>query len=334
MNLYKMMIMKKMNLDKNELGRLENIDFQPVFILGLHRSGTSILYKMLTETGCFNSVTAYHIIRYNELLYNNINNLEKKAKDELTQFLKKHQKDRGIDKLNLDADFAEEYGFLLREYSNKLKITKQNQKIFTQLAKKIQFISNNNKPLLLKNPYDFTNFILLKKIFPKAKFIFIHRNPYKTLSSTIKAVRYLFNDFSPYTAELTSFYKKIYQIKPLLYCVRLLLNKLSIFAIMLLTYISSKDMNYYLQNIDKILKKDYVSIRYEDLCENPQKNIELIINSFDFSSDLKKDFSKYIRPRITTLDSSVVKMQKFIYKSMKRYFIYFNYNKKVASNQT
>ena len=326
--------MRKVNLDEKYLDKIQNIEFQPVFILGLHRSGTSILYKMLTETSCFNSVTAYHIIRYNELLYNSINNLEEKTKDDLTEFLNKHQKERGIDKLKLNADFAEEYGFLLSEYSIKLNITKQNQKIFTKLAKKIQFISKNNKPLLLKNPYDFANFIFLKKIFPNAKFVFIHRDPYKTLSSTIKAVRFLFNDYSPYTAELTSLYNKIYEIKPLLSTIRLLLNKLSIFEIMFLTLTSSKETNYYLRNIDKLSKKDYVSIRYEDLCENPQKNIELIINSLNFKGNLKKDFSKYIRPRITTLDPSVVKMQKFIYKSMKRYFIYFNYNQKVESNQT
>ena len=38
------------NLDKKHLEKLENIEFQPVFILGLHRSGTSILYKILIAT--------------------------------------------------------------------------------------------------------------------------------------------------------------------------------------------------------------------------------------------------------------------------------------------
>ena len=55
----------------------------------MHRSGTSILYKMLTETGNFNPVTAYHLINYNELLFNHHQNKEEQAKQELTESLKK-----------------------------------------------------------------------------------------------------------------------------------------------------------------------------------------------------------------------------------------------------
>ena len=63
---------KMNNPDKKYLDKIENIKFNPVFILGLHRSGTSIFYKMLVSTGHFNSVTAYHIINYEELLSNYI----------------------------------------------------------------------------------------------------------------------------------------------------------------------------------------------------------------------------------------------------------------------
>ena len=79
------------NLDKQYLQKLENIDFQPVFILGLNRSGTSILYKMLTATQCFNSVTAYHIICYDQLIYNKINNKEEAAKDILNKRFESEQ---------------------------------------------------------------------------------------------------------------------------------------------------------------------------------------------------------------------------------------------------
>ena len=58
------------NPDQDYIQDLEQVDFQPVFILGMHRSGTSILYKMLTATDTYNPVTAYHLINYNELLSN------------------------------------------------------------------------------------------------------------------------------------------------------------------------------------------------------------------------------------------------------------------------
>jgi len=101
-------------LDDKYLNEIENVTFNPVFIMGLQRSGTSILYKMLDATNCFNVVTSYHIIKYNELLYNHINNLEDGAKNALSELFGHQSKTtRGIDKLEITPNFAEEYGFLI-----------------------------------------------------------------------------------------------------------------------------------------------------------------------------------------------------------------------------
>ena len=164
-----MKMKNKKSLDQKYLQKIENIEFQPVFILGLHRSGTSILYKMLTTTGRFNSVTAYHIINYDELLNNSVNGNEDIAKKKLTNFFKEqNQSDRGIDRLKITADFAEEYGFLLAERTLASRIVNKNKTLFSDMCKKIQFISGNNKPILLKNPLDFSNFLCIKKEFSNA----------------------------------------------------------------------------------------------------------------------------------------------------------------------
>ena len=47
-----------------------NMKFDPVFIIGDHRSGTTVLYMLLAQTGAFNVVTAYHVIRYHEIVAN------------------------------------------------------------------------------------------------------------------------------------------------------------------------------------------------------------------------------------------------------------------------
>ena len=70
----------KASLDDHYLHKLDGISFMPIFIMGLHRSGTSILYKMLGATRHFNTVTAYHILKYDELLYNFTKNKEKTVK--------------------------------------------------------------------------------------------------------------------------------------------------------------------------------------------------------------------------------------------------------------
>ena len=314
------------NHDQQYLEKLENIDFQPVFILGLHRSGTSILYKMLTSTGCFNPVTAYHLIKYNQLVYNHINKREESSKKELTEsFKEKGLEDRGIDRLQVTADFAEEHGFLLGQKTFQMYINSKNLSLFTELCKKIQFISGNDKPILLKNPYDFPNFIYIKKAFPNAKFVFIHRHPFKTLSSTIKAIRLLLKNKNPYTTQLFRIYNKIFENPLILYTLRFCFSRISAFGIILLTNDSSAATKYYLKNIKHLPKQDYVFITYEDLCKNPQKNIEKIMESLDIVTYNKIDFASFIKPRKTQLDPGVRLLRKFIFKCMEEYFKFFGY---------
>ncbi|NEN93018.1 MAG: sulfotransferase [Okeania sp. SIO3H1] len=62
--------------DRPYLDLCSKIDFSPIFIMGEHRSGTTLLYKSLVATECFNCVTAYHIIKYDQILSNYINQTE------------------------------------------------------------------------------------------------------------------------------------------------------------------------------------------------------------------------------------------------------------------
>ena len=321
------------NPDQQYLQRLENIEFQPVFILGLHRSGTSILYKMLVATESFNSVTAYHLIRYNQLITNHIYNQEESSKKELTESLKeKGLDDRGIDRLKVNADFAEEYGFLLGQKTLQMHITPKNLSLFIELSKKIQFISENDKPILLKNPYDFSNFLYIKQVFPNTKFVFIHRHPFKTLSSTIKAISVLLKNKNPYTTQLFRTYNKIFENPLILTPLRFCFSRYPTFGVIFLTIYSSKTTKYYLKNIKQLPKQDYISITYEDLCENPQENIEKIMKSLDIKISNKMDFTSFIKPRKIDLDHSVVKLRRFIFKCMRKYIKCFGYTLENISN--
>lgn len=314
------------NKDQQHMQLLENVEFQPVFILGLHRSGTSILYKMLNATECFNPVTAYHLIRYDQLLTNHINNHEESSKKELTEsFQEKGLDDRGIDKLKINADFAEEYGFLLGQKTLEMYITPKNLALFAEMAKKIQVISENNKPILLKNPYDLPNFLYIKQVFPNAKFVFIHRHPFKTLSSNIKAVDVLLKNKNPYTTQLFRLYNKIFENPLILIPIRLCFSRFKIFGVMFLTMNSSKATRYYLKNIDELPKHDYISIKYEEFCHHPQKTIENIMNFLNLDMNKNIDVTSFMKPRKVQVHPSVKKLRKFIFISMKKYFTTFEY---------
>ena len=314
--------------DEKYLDKIENINFNPIFILGLHRSGTSILYKMLVSTGHFNPVTVYHIIKYEELLSNYLNKNEEDAKNDLTNFFKSQgQEDRGIDKLKITADFAEEYGFLLGRYSWDYNITPKNVEYFIELSKKVQFISNNNKPILLKNPWDLPYFITIKKLIPNAKFIFIHRHPFKTLSSFVKATKLIMKKENPYTSLIYRDYRNVNKNPLMIKGLRFLFSDYTPISSIYLTRIDAKGVNYYLKNISKLPKEDFVEITYEDLCEMPNDTIKEILDFLKLKSN--KDFSTYISPRKTNLHPNIEFLQNYIYSNMKGYFEKFNYGPEI-----
>ncbi len=316
------------NLDKLYLKELQDIDFQPVFILGVHRSGTSILYKMLTATGCYNPVTAYHLLSYHELLSNHHEQKEEYAKQKLTDsFIKNGLQDRGIDQLKVTADFPEEYGFLLNTKTVKMYITKKNVALFSELCKKIKYIAGNEKPILLKNPYDFPNFLYIKQMFPNARFVFIHRHPLKTISSTLSAIRTILYKKNTYTAQLSAIYDKFYTNPLLLQPLRFIFRTIPQCPVLLLTRITAKATDYFLKNIEKLPKEDYISITYEEFCQYPQETLEKIMDKLSLNMIKKIDATSLIKPRKVDVDFSVQKLRKYIYNTMNTYYDTFHYTR-------
>lgn len=313
--------------DQQYLQKLDTIEFQPIFILGLHRTGTSILYKVLTATGCFNPVTAYHIMRYDHLLTNHIEHREEEEKNKLTEsFKQKGVEDRKLDQLKISADFEEEYGFLLSQHTNKMFLNPKGVPLFKEMCKKIKFIAENNKPILLKNPFDFGNFLYIKELFPHAKFIFIHRHPLNTISSNLNAFRSVFKEKNPYTAALSNIYEWLYSNPVMLPFLRFSYCTVPMLGVFFITRYCTPLLKYYLKNIEELSTNDYISTSYEQFCQSPQKTIEDILEKLSLRMVHTIDASTYINPRNAVIDSTVIKMKHFIYSSMKKYFNRLNYS--------
>ncbi len=312
------------NLDQRYLEKIKDIDFHPVFILGLPRSGTSILYKILAETKCFNSVKAYHVIKYDQLLYDHIHKLKNTSKEDINQYFKeKGLVDRGMDRLQITADFPEEYGYILGQRTRQMYIVPENLPVFIEMTKKIQFISENNKPLLLKNPFDFSNIAYIKKVLPNPKFIFIFRDPIDILSSTVKAISFLLTDKHPYSTQIFRAYNKIFENPLLLYMARFCFSKLPFLGLIYITLHSAKVSEHFLKNVKYLSSGDYINVTYEELCKNPQDAVEEIMSFVNVKLKDEIDFKSLIKPRKTSIEPSVLKMKNFICKSMNNYVEYF-----------
>lgn len=307
---------------------VKDLSFQPIFIMGVQRSGTSILYKMLQKTGYFTVTTAYHIIYFDELLFNYNNEKENETKNKLSRLLAKgEQQNRGIDELSVTPEFPEEYGFLLSRKTNHQYIDSSSLQFFTLLCKKVQYLSKNNNPILLKNPFDFANFIYIKKQFPQAKFVFIHRNPIHTLSSQLKAMKTLFGKKSIYMSLLSPWYNHVFQHGLLRKYYQLVSSPKNPLRVHQLITTFSHKAQYYMNNIEQLTElKDYVSIRYEDLCSHPQHTMETILNFLGKNRRDTIDFSTFIKPRNLPVHKQIQKRKQKLRKNIQPYLSYLQYS--------
>ncbi len=316
--------MHEVELDSPYLQLLDTVSFQPIFILGLHRSGTSILYKMLGETRHFNIVSAYHILRFDELVYNMIHRTEDDVKAELTElFHTQGITHRGIDHLQITPDFAQEYVYLLTKKSHSKKITPENVSLFKVLCRKIMYISQNKKPILLKNPYDFSNFLFLKTIFPNAYFIFIHRDPVNVVDSTLRAWQTLLAQKNPYTVLFSDEYASVFENPLYLWLSRLYYASFFPIGFFSIIHQAKHMTSYYLSNIDKLPSQQYISVRYEDLCQEPNTVLTSILQLLGLKTEV--DFQRYIQPRQLDVLPVVQQFKRYITKTFASYRTVFKY---------
>ncbi len=314
--------------DHKYLDLLSNVNFNPTFIMGDHRSGTTLLYKTLVKTGCFNFVRAYHIIKYDEILSNHINQTENKAIRELEELFETSGiSDRKIDKVIANPDLPEEYGFILKNVAkDESYITPKNLSIFQQLCRKVQFASDLDRPLLLKNPWDFKQFMYVKRVFPTAKFIFIHRHPVHVINSKLKAMRSLLSSWNSYVALIAQGYTQIFQ-KPLLrYFLQLLYSKYFDLGLHRVTKQSAESTTYFLKNEKLLSDDDYLSIKYEDLCQTPEVTIDKIMKFLRLESKLALNYDSLIESRSLKLLPEVTRKQAEICHKLQSYLAYHHYD--------
>jgi hypothetical protein len=296
--------------------------------MGVQRSGTSILYKILNETATFNIVTTYHLIKFSELIHNHEKQIETEIKQHINETLSQNiQYDRGIDHLQVSLDFPEEYGFLLALKTNSSHLTFEGIPYFKALCQKIQFITDINKPILLKNPFDFANVVFIKQQFPNAKFIFIHRNPLKTLNSQIKATRKLLDRKSPYMALLSPDYDHLFEQRIALAYYRFLYSDKTALRLRSAVKNLQQQATQLLHDISKISSDDYIDITYEHLCNKPKKCVENIMQFLHFDIIKNPNYPKLIAPRPTKWLPEILKNKEKILTKLQPYLDYCHYQK-------
>ncbi len=172
----------------------------PIFIIGHHRSGTTYLHNLISQDPDLGFVSTFQATAAPFSIMGNSN-----IKDELSKGL---AKTRSMDNVeaSLDAPQEEEiavanlspYSFMHHmsfprktiEYLEKYLLLEtispadlaKRTAVYLEVLKKATYLANG-KRLVLKGPISTGQIKYLLSLFPDAKFIHIHRNPYQLFPS-------------------------------------------------------------------------------------------------------------------------------------------------------
>ena len=282
--------------EQDYLNSSPKVTYNPVFIMGDHRSGTTLLYKILSSTKMFNYITAYDVIEYDKLLSNHERDQEILIRQKIDKSLSENGiKDRGIDDVLVNSELPEEYGFILGNNSDSKKIIDNNINLLQEICTKIQLIQGNKDYILLKNPNDFTNLNFIYKNIPNAKFIIILRDAKDIARSRRKAYSHLFKQFSYYTSLLSKEYEDYYNNKLMRIGLRLYFSRFNLFTRNKIYKNTKNTQLEFLESLDKIDKSIYILTSYESICTQTNTEIRNIFQFLNIDFDKNLNLENFIR---------------------------------------
>ncbi len=279
-------LIEKRNFDK----KIKNIKIEkPIFIIGHWRSGTTFLHYLMGQDKNLGYTSTMDTL--DPSIFLNYENLLKKI---VTNSLPKK---RPMDDLEMETDlpYEEEYAianlcpysfyhawyfprsidrYFKRDilYENvEEKIIEKWKKIYSYFLRKITF-KHNGKQIILKSLVNTAKIKYILEMFPDARFIHLHRNPYNVYMSTWKLYNSILPLFSFQHIDKKEFDKSILKIYKGIY-------------------------KKYLEDKKLIPKENLIELKFEDFIKKPIKTLEMIYSKFKLSDfdKAKSSFEKYVK---------------------------------------
>jgi len=178
---------------------LRKVTPKPVFIIGLHRSGTTLLYQMLAGAFPVASLSVHHVVNYDRILLHHHAGTAAAAGRELDSLFRSwHMATRGIDEVPLTHAMLEEYGWVLRRRAGAFHVNGKTAPLLDEICRKLQCLTPSAEAVLLKNPWDTGHAGDLLAYFPEARFIFLQRDPVAIVNSQFRIAKDHGGEKDPY----------------------------------------------------------------------------------------------------------------------------------------
>ncbi len=284
--------------DRELLGHLDGLPSHLIFIMGCHRSGTTFLHHLLANCGSLDYLSAYEVICFDSLISNRLHGIDQEAKAELQAELLAEGTDRGIDHVVVDVNAPEEYGFILPGYDLFIpRITPAHRSMFELICRKKRYLRGRDMPLLLKEPNEFYgNLQTVQSMYPDASYIVNHRHPLVVLASHIASWSSVYDEKNRYLYKLNRRYREIMDSPIERMHHRLFMHTEKAVELVLDQLIKAFDA--YLEQQSHLEESDCFTLRYEDLCEEPDSVISAMLDFIGTPQkvSLKSQVSRRSRP--------------------------------------
>jgi hypothetical protein len=289
----------------------------PVFILGLHRSGTTILYEMLSAVKQWNTLWAWHIANYDQIRAGGVDHATSQL--QFTDRLRRNgMETRGVDSIKAGPETKEEYCFILDNLGHGNRISRKGLPAFNELCETVQSTFTESRPLLLKNPWDFGNAPLIHELIPSARFVFIHRHPKETISSMWRLMHSVFEKPHPWLMMLSQRYEAATQNRVKRALMRAMVCRTPALFIDSLIWWTKRQCDAYLRSISRLPQDVCVEVTYQQLCNNPNETLARIRERLEVP-DNGVDFSGMISPRQSRCDERIERRAAMIERKVQNY---------------
>lgn len=284
---------------------MTNGALRPVFIMGQHRSGTTILYKLLADSALFNVTTAYHVLNRHRLLALHAAGEEAQARAELIrQFEARGLHDREFDNVKITPDIPEEYAYALDHQGPRPRLSPRNLEGFQRFCRSIAATQDPARPVLLKNPFDADNFLYMQQALPAALFIYIHRDPVDVVSSQVRAFRSLLEKRNEYVALVVEHYRRLYERPFKLAWVRLLCSDRLPLLVDDVARNVARVNDHMLRHGEEMGNRCF-NLTYAQLCAAPARTIAAILDFLGWRDVPDRSDAGLVKPRGADLPPQV-----------------------------
>lgn len=205
---------------------------------------------------------------------------------------------RRIDDVRISASLPEEYGFLLPDRRLSATSAPKVAAIHRELA-----AGRETARVLLKNPWDLPRAGRVAALFPGACFVFVVRDPVRTLDSQLRAARTLLAGPSEYEALLNPRFRRLVRRRRLLALLRRLYSRGWVVDRLLRAF--ARGTTRWIRDLDSLPDGRWTVTRYEDLVARPLEEITRLYGFLDLPPIEIPRLAGQIRPRDRPLDPHV-----------------------------